>query len=157
MNNSEKVGNISEIVKKIAKPIANDLGFEIWDVKFLKEGPNYILRVFIDKTEGITIEDCEMMSRALDSPLDESDPIPYSYCLEVCSPGIDRELVNDEHLKKFIGSEIKIRMIRPNADGEKEIVGILTGFDKENILINFDQTIEKSIERKLISHINLNF
>ena len=78
MNNSEKVGSISEIVKKIAKPIANDLGFEIWDVKFLKEGPNYILRVFIDKTEGITIEDCERMSRALDSPLDESDPIPYS-------------------------------------------------------------------------------
>ena len=70
-----------------------------------------------------------------------------------CSSGA----VRDEHLKKFIGSEIKIRMIRPNADGEKEIVGILTGFDKENIVINFDQTIEKSIERKLISHINLNF
>ena len=80
MINTSKGGQIVEIVRRISYPIAQNLGLELWDIKFVKEGPNRYLRVFIDKPEGITLEDCENMSRALDAPLDELDPIPVSYC-----------------------------------------------------------------------------
>ena len=119
MINTPKSGGITETVRQISYPIAQNLGLELWDIKFVKEGPNWYLRVFIDKPEGITLEDCEAMSRALDAPLDEFDPIPVSYCLEVCSPGIDRELSNDSHLEKFIGSDITIKLIRPDSNNEK--------------------------------------
>lgn len=117
--------NTVEIVRDIAKPIADSLGFDLWDVRFIKEGTQWFLRIFIDKEEGISIEDCEAMSRAIDKPLDDADPINQSYCLEVCSPGIERELVRDEHFERFIGADIKIRLIRANSEGKKELYGKL--------------------------------
>lgn len=154
---SEKSGHksIAETVYELAKPYADELGLEIWDVKFLKEGSNHILRVFIDKDEGVTLDDCETMSRAIDGPLDEVDPIEVSYCLEVCSPGIDRELTKDEHFEKFEGSGIKIRLIRPNEEGNKVIAGVLAGFDKESINVRIENNEILNISRKNISHINL--
>ncbi len=151
--------SISEIIYPIAKPIAENLGLEIWDIKLVKEGPNQYLRIFIDSKNGVTLEDCENVSHALDSPLDELDPIPDSYFLEVCSPGIERELSKDEHLEKFTGHNIKIRLIRANEDNKKEICGILKSFDKhsieiENIKDDSPPAIFK-ITRKNISHINL--
>ena len=155
---SEKSGHktIAETVYELAEPYADELGLEIWDVKFLKEGSNHILRVFIDKGEGVTLDDCEAMSRAIDEPLDEADPIAVSYCLEVCSPGIDRELTKDEHLEKFKGDKVKIRLIRPNEDGEKVLTGTLSGFDKANIEIKINEET-LNIDRKNISHINLDY
>ena len=100
MIKSSKSKSITETVRQIAEPIAKNLGLELWNIKFVKEGPNRYLRVFIDKPGGVTLDDCEKMSRAVDEPLDIYDPIPYSYCLEVCSPGIERELLNDYHLNK---------------------------------------------------------
>lgn len=117
--------NTVEIVRDIAKPIADSLGLDLWDVRFIKEGTQWYLRIFIDKKEGISIEDCEAMSRAIDKPLDDVDPINQSYCLEVCSPGIERELVRDEHFERFIGADIKIRLIRANSEGKKELYGKL--------------------------------
>lgn len=155
MINTPKSGGITEIVRQISYPIAQILGLELWDIKFVKEGPNWYLRVFIDKPEGITLEDCEAMSRALDEPLDEFDPIPVSYCLEVCSPGIDRELSNDSHLEKFIGSDITIKLIRPNSNNEKFLTGKLKNFDKDNIYIESPE--EVSVSRKNISHVNLKY
>ena len=81
-------------MEEIARPIADDLGLRIWDVRYLKEGSQWYLRVFIDKDGGVDINDCERMSRALDEPLDQADPIDGEYILEVSSPGIERELVN---------------------------------------------------------------
>lgn len=155
MINTPKSGGITETVRQISYPIAQNLGLELWDIKFVKEGPNWYLRVFIDKPEGITLEDCEAMSRALDAPLDEFDPIPVSYCLEVCSPGIDRELSNDSHLEKFIGSDITIKLIRPNSNNEKILTGKLKNFDKDNIYIENPE--EVSVSRKNISHVNLKY
>lgn len=155
MINTSKGGQIVEIVRRISYPIAQNLGLELWDIKFVKEGPNRYLRVFIDKPEGITLEDCENMSRALDAPLDELDPIPVSYCLEVCSPGIERELSTDLHLEKFIGSEINIKLIRPNSNNEKFLTGKLKNFDKDNIYIEIPEEI--AVSRKSISHINLKY
>lgn len=149
--------SVADIVYGIAKPIADELGLEIWDIKFLKEGPNHILRIFIDKPEGITLDDCEAMSRAIDAPLDEADPIAVSYSLEVCSPGIDRELTKDEHFEKFKGYDVKVRLVRANDNGEKVLEGVLADFDKAFLKIQTETEEPISIERKNISHINLNY
>lgn len=149
--------SVAEIVYDLAKPFADELGLEIWDIKFLKEGPNHILRIFIDKPDGITLDDCEAMSRAIDLPLDEADPIAVSYSLEVCSPGIDRELTKDEHFEKFKGYDVKVRLVRPNDNGEKVLEGILADFDKEFLKIQTETEEILEIDRKNISHINLNY
>lgn len=146
--------SISEVVAQMAEPIAESLGLELWDVKFVKEGPNWYLRVFIDSDEGITIEDCEKMSRALDEPLDALDPIEQSYCLEVCSPGIERELSTDEHLERFIGFEVNIDLIRPDENGNKNLEGVLHSFDKDEIVIDLESR-GIAVPRKNISKINL--
>lgn len=144
--------NTVEIVRDIAKPIADSLGFDLWDVRFIKEGTQWYLRIFIDKEEGISIEDCEAMSRAIDKPLDDADPINQSYCLEVCSPGIERELVRDEHFERFIGADIKIRLIRANSEGKKELYGKLLNIsgnivqiESEGKSINIDKKDTASI------------
>lgn len=144
--------NTVEIVRDIAKPIADSLGLDLWDVRFIKEGTQWYLRIFIDKKEGISIEDCEAMSRAIDKPLDDVDPINQSYCLEVCSPGIERELVRDEHFERFIGAGIKIRLIRANSEGKKELYGKLLNIsgnivqiESEGQSINIDKKDTASI------------
>ncbi len=157
MSKSVKVSSISETVYSIAKPIAESLNLEIWDVKFVKEGPNRYLRIFIDNDSGITLEDCEKMSRAINEPLDELDPIPFSYILEVCSPGIERELTKDWHFQKYIGSEIVIKFIRPNENKEKESVGTLVNFDKNFITIKTSDEKILNSDRKNISHVNLKY
>lgn len=144
--------NTVEIVRDIAKPIADSLDLDLWDVRFIKEGTQWYLRIFIDKEEGISIEDCEAMSRAIDKPLDDADPINQSYCLEVCSPGIERELVRDEHFERFIGADIKIRLIRANSEGKKELYGKLLNIsgnivqiESEGQSINIDKKDTASI------------
>lgn len=144
--------NTVEIVRDIAKPIADSLGLDLWDVRFIKEGTQWYLRIFIDKKEGISIEDCEAMSRTIDKPLDDVDPINQSYCLEVCSPGIERELVRDEHFERFIGADIKIRLIRANSEGKKELYGKLLNIsgnivqiESEGQSINIDKKDTASI------------
>ena len=144
--------NTVEIVRDIAKPIADSLCLDLWDVRFIKEGTQWYLRIFIDKEEGISIEDCEAMSRAIDKPLDDADPINQSYCLEVCSPGIERELVRDEHFERFIGADIKIRLIRANSEGKKELYGKLLNIsgnivqiESEGKSINIDKKDTASI------------
>ena len=105
--------NTAETVWKIAEPYIKELGLELWDVRFVKEGAEWYLRIFIDSENGITIDDCEAVSRAIDEPLDIADPIDRSYCLEVSSPGIERELVREEHFERFIGADVMVKMIRP--------------------------------------------
>jgi ribosome maturation factor RimP len=122
-------GNIVSAVEKLALPIAETLGLELWDTQFVKEGSSYFLRIFIDKEGGVTIDDCETMSRAIDKELDSADPIEQSYCLEVSSPGIERSLTKDRHFQKYIGKKIKSRLIRPNAGGQRDIEGTLESFD----------------------------
>lgn len=146
--------SVAEAVTEIALPIAKELGLELWDVKFLKEGSNFYLRVFIDKPEGITLEDCENMSRQLDEPLDILDPIDVSYCLEVCSPGIERELSSDVHFEKYIGNEVNVQLVRPDENKNKTICGKLHSFDKETVKIETEEQIFE-LPRKNIAKINL--
>ncbi len=100
-------------VWELCEPIVGELGLRLWDVRYVKEGADWFLRVFIDKDGGVDINDCERVSRAINDPLDELDPIENAYCLEVCSPGIERELVRDEHFEQYLGADIMVRMRRP--------------------------------------------
>ena len=134
MTNS-KGKNTVTAVEEIARPIADDLGLRIWDVRYLKEGSQWYLRVFIDKDGGVDINDCERMSRALDEPLDQADPIDGEYILEVSSPGIERELVKPEHFAAFIGADIMVKMIRPIDGIGKEFKGVLTAFEDGEVTV----------------------
>lgn len=119
----------------LAKPLAESLGVSIWDVVFEKEGASWYLRIFIDKDEGINIDDCEAFSRPFNKILDEKDFIDQSYIFEVGSPGVARELKRPEHFEKYIGSPVRVRLIRA-ADGLKEIIGTLKEYNKESIIVD---------------------
>ena len=134
---------ISE-VREIVTPFAESLGLDIWDIRYLKEGSQWYLRIFIEKDGGVDINDCENLSRAIDKPLDEKDPIENEYILEVSSPGIERELINDEHFEKFIGADIMVKMIRPIEGIGKEFKGKLTGYDHGDVEIT-DHSGENSV------------
>ena len=149
-----KGGNTVAAVWQIAEPIAKQLGLELWDVRFLKEGGSWYLRIFIDKEGGILIEDCENMSRALDVPLDEADPIEQSYCLEVSSPGIERELTRDEHFNSMLGEKIKVRFIRPR-DGKRDFGGVLEAFDGKQITLRLEGGEGLCFEKKEASYVKL--
>ena len=116
--------NVVETVREGITPIADELGLQIWDIEFLKEGSRRILRVTIDHEDGITIDDCERMHRAIDPVLDELDPIEESYDLEVSSPGIERELRTDAHIDFAIGEMVELRLFAP-INGQKRYKGIL--------------------------------
>lgn len=115
-------------------PIAQRWGVSIYDVEYVKEGSEYYLRAYIDKPEGVTIQDCENVSRALSDELDREDFIPDAYILEVSSPGLGRTLKKDRHLEKSLGAEVELKTYKP-VDKQKEFSGILKAFDKETITI----------------------
>lgn len=127
MAEKKKSGNTVSVVRGLAQQAASGTGIDIWDVRFVKEGADWFLRVFIDKPEGVGLTDCETISRALNPLLDEADPIEQSYCLEVCSPGINRELTRPEHFEQFAGSPVRVKLIRPLDDGRRELSGELLG------------------------------
>ena len=123
-------------VWELCEPIVKDFSLSLWDVRYVKEGADWYLRIFIDKEGGVDITDCENVSRAINAPLDELDPIENAYCLEVCSPGIERELVRDEHFEQFIGADIMVRMRRPIEGIGKDFCGVLKGYDDGMVTIS---------------------
>ena len=149
-----KGGNTVAVVRELAKPIAEELGLEIWDVRFLKEGSQWYLRIFIDKEGGVSIDDCVDFTHAVNKPLDEADPIEQAYCLEVSSPGIERELVRDEHFQKSIGKKIMLKTIRP-VDGEREFKGILEAFDGAAVTVKVNDESGKVFTVKETAWIKL--
>lgn len=149
MANKRKGGNTVGRVWELAKPIAGELGLSLWDVRFVKEGTGWFLRIFIDKPEGVTIEDCEAMSRAVDKPLDDLDAIEQSYCLEVCSPGLERELIRPEHFEQFEGWPVNVRLIRPLADGRKDVSGLLLGLTEDGMVrLRLSEDEETAVPKK---------
>lgn len=138
----KNMSNTVSVVTSLVEPITNSLGLTIWDVEFEKEGSIWILRVIVDKEGGVTVDDCEAVSRPLDLKLDETDPIEQSYCLEVSSAGIERRLSKDWHFKHCIGEKIIVRLIRPYND-EKEFIGELLNFE-DNIVSIKTNTMEHS-------------
>lgn len=154
MASKGKGGSTVNTVWEIAEPIANSLGYELWDVRFEKEGANWYLRIFIDKEDGISINDCVDMSHAIDKPLDEADPIEQSYCLEVCSPGLERDLKRDSHFEKCIGEKIMVKLIRP-VDGQREFKGKLESYDNGNFELLLEEGTKLMINKKETSYVKL--
>ena len=123
-------------VWELCEPIVKGFGLSLWDVRYVKEGADWYLRIFIDKEGGVDSTDCEKVSRAINTPLDELDPIENAYCLEVCSPGVERELVRDEHFMQFIGADIMVRMRRPIEGIGKDFCGVLKGYDDGMVTVS---------------------
>ena len=120
--------------EELLLPIAEANGVSIYDVEYVKEGSDYYLRAYIDKPDGVNIQDCENVSRALSDELDREDFIPDAYILEVSSPGLGRALKKDKHLKSSIGEEVEIKLYKP-IDNCKEFSGVLESFDADKVVI----------------------
>lgn len=132
-----KGGNTVRIVTQLIEPIVEEQGLILWDVRYEKEGASWFLRIIIDSDEGVDLNDCERVSRAIDPVLDEADPIPTAYYLEVSSPGIERDLTRDWHFEHYLGQPVRLRLIREQ-DGQKELEGILLSYDEEKKEVRLD-------------------
>ena len=146
------MAKVADKIYGLIKETVENCGVKLWNVVFVKEGASHYLRVFIDNDEGISIDDCTNVSHAIDPIIDAADPIDCSYYLEVCSPGIERELVRDEHFSSMLGREITLRLFKAT-DGTKDISGKLVGFDG-NVTVETENG-EMTFERSQIAKANL--
>lgn len=147
--------NTVAVCRALAEPFAEQLGLSLWDVRFVKEGASWYLRYLIDKDGGVTIDDCAELSRLLNPALDEADPIQQSYCLEVMSPGIERELITKEHFEAYLDCAVVVRLIRPR-DGVKEFAGILTAYDDNGTVHLLDEEEQPlTFEKKEIALVHI--
>ena len=137
------MANIEEKVENLLKEKIENIGYDLYDVEYAKEGKNYFLRIYIDKPEGIDLKDCEKVNDAISDLLDEADYIKDQYFLEVSSPGIERVLRKDKHLEQNKGKEIAIKLFKKDENGEKEYQGILQDFDDETITLEDNIKIER--------------
>ena len=142
------MANAAERVYSLIEETVKNEGVTLWDVRFLKEGANWYLRVFIDKPEGISIDDCTAVSHAIDPIIDEAAPIDKSYYLEVCSPGVERELTRPWHYEAGLGEKIKIKLYKA-LDGKKEFTGLLK--TSGDTLIIETETGEISFPKETVS------
>ena len=141
------MASIEEKVTKLLEPIIQNIGYELYDVEYAKEGKNYFLRIFIDNKQGIDLNDCEKVNNGITDILDEVNYINNQYFLEVSSPGIERNIKNDKHLKQNIGEIINVKLFKKDEKGNKEYQGILKSFTENEIIL--ENNIQ--IERKNIS------
>lgn len=155
---TSKKPNTVEIVTQLAQPVVEEMGLQLWDVRFEKEGASWYLRLFIDKEGGVTIDDCENLSRTFDKILDEADPISQSYYFEVSSPGIGRDLVRPWHFERYLGQDVEVKMIRPMQTEQgktvREFVGTLTKCDEQNVWVTLEGE-ELSFAKKDAAYIRL--
>ena len=137
---------VTDIVTKIAQPVVEAHGCQLWDVEYVREGDQRFLRLYLDKEGGVDITDCEAISRAVDPLLDEADPIAESYHFEVCSAGLERALKRPSDFERFMGSNITVKLYRPR-NGLKEIPCVLTGYEDGRVTVEAGKetiTFEKS-------------
>lgn len=148
------MAKIEEKVENLVKDKVQKLGYNLYDVEYVKEGKEFYLRIYIDKPTGITLEDCELVSNNVNELLDEADYIKEQYFLKVSSPGIERILKKDKHLKENIGKKVQIKLFKP-FNGQKQYEGILKDFNENAVTIENLQNLK--IERQNISQIKTIF
>lgn len=122
------MANVAEKVYDLVKDTVESCGVSLWDVRFVKEGASHYLRIFIDKPDGVGINDCTEVSHAVDPLIDEADPIDCSYYLEVCSPGTERELSRPHHFEYGLGKNVTVKLFKA-VEGKKEFTGVLKSAD----------------------------
>lgn len=137
------LSKIEEKVEALVKEKIESIGYELYDVEYAKEGKDYFLRIFIDRPEGIDLNDCEKVNNEINELLDTADYIKEQYFLEVSSPGIERVLKKDKHLEKSIGKEISVKLFKKDENKNKEYQGILKSFDADKIELKNDIVIER--------------
>jgi len=142
--------------EQLLEPIIKKYNFELVDVEYVKEGSNWYLRAFIDKEGGITVDDCEVVSRQLSDLLDEKDFIPDAYILEVSSPGLGRQLKKEKDFARSIGKEVDIKLYKA-INKQKEFTGFLVAYDEEKFTIEFEDESTMDIPRSNVALIRLAF
>lgn len=144
------MANIESKVEETIKPIIEKLGYDLYDVLYLKEGKDYYLRIVIDNDKGIDLKDCEKVNDAINDILDEKDYIKEQYFLEVSSPGLERLLRKEKHFLAQIGNEIQINLFRP-LNKKKELIGVLKSFENNEITIEIENEILKLKMKDIVS------
>ena len=147
------MAKVTDAVAQLALPYVEAAGCTLWDVEYVKEAGEWFLRVYIDKADGVSIEDCEAVSRPLSDKLDEADPIEGSYTLEVSSAGADRPLKKVEHFAQFMGSEVEVRLYRA-MEGAKECVGLLSGYADGDVTVDTPEG-PKTFAKKDVAQVRL--
>lgn len=130
------MSKIVGIITELARPIVEQIGCELWDVEYVSEGGQWYLRVYIDKDGGISIDDCEKVSRALDPIIEEKDPIPTSYIFEVSSAGLERTLKQPAHFQRFLGENVEVKLYKP-LEGSKLYSGTLSAYENGAVTLDF--------------------
>ena len=131
------MAKVTDTVAALAIPVVEAAGCSLWDVEYVKEAGQWFLRLYIDKEGGISIEDCEAVSRPMSDLLDEADPIEGSYVFEVSSAGADRVLKTPAHFEQFMDAEVEVKLYRPR-EGRKEFVGLLKSFADGDVSIDIN-------------------
>ena len=146
------MASIEEKVESLIKEKIQDLGYKLYDIQYSKEGKDYFLRIFIDKEDGIDLNDCEKVSNEINPLLDEKDFIKEMYFLEVSSPGVERILRKDSHLAENIGKQVEAKLYKKDENGNKNYIGELKAFDNDTITID-----ELKFDRKNIAQLKTVF
>ena len=129
------MAKVTDTVAALARPIVEEKGCSLWDVEYVKEAGEWFLRLYIDKADGVSIDDCEAVSRPVSDLLDEKDPIPGSYTFEVSSAGLDRALKKPEHFARCMGRKVDVKLYRP-INGRKEAAGTLTAYEDGSVTVD---------------------
>ena len=149
------MSKIEEKVEQLLTKTICELGYDLYDVEYVKEGKDYFLRIYIDKEDGIDLNDCEKVNNAISDILDTADYLKEAYFLEVSSTGIERVLRKDKHLLANIGNKVQIKLFKP-IDKQKEITGVLKAFNDSVVEVEVEnESIE--IDKKIISVIKTVF
>lgn len=141
-----KVDALIDQISEIVKPFAEELNYEIYHIEYVKENGEYYLRIYIDKDGGITLNDCEALSRRVSDVMDEKDPIKEAYFLEVSSPGLNRGLYNDDHFSRYIGREVLIKLTK-SIEGKKSIKGILKEVNEDAVVVEAETLVTVSKDK----------
>ncbi len=148
--------NVASTIRELIEETVNGEGFQIWDVEYVKEGASRHLRITIDSPDGVDIDGCERVHRAIDTIIDEADPIEESYYLEVSSPGIERELRTQEHFLFCIGEKINLRLFTA-FEKKKQYTGILKGYENDEVVLEIEEGSEIRIPKSQVSKANIVF
>lgn len=147
------MSKITELTAELARPVVEACGCTLWDVEYIKEAGSWYLRLYIDKEGGVSIDDCEAVSRGVDPLLDEADPIQDAYTFEVSSAGADRPLKKPEHFDAFMGAEVDVKFYKA-VNGQKSATGILASYDDGSVTLNVGGE-EITYDKKEIAFVRL--
>ena len=149
------MSKITDLTAQLARPVVEENGCTLWDVEYVKEAGSWYRRVYIDKETGVSIDDCEAISRVLSDLLDEADPIQDAYTFEVSSAGADRALKKPEHFRQFLGEQVDVKLYRAR-EGRKELTGALKAYENGDVTVELpggDVTLEKKDVAQVRLHV----